>query len=181
MNALPRLAFLALVGPSLPDPAGPPVTRVAVEVFRVGLTAARDGRLVFSKGEDRLENGENPDRLARVLAADDPGAIALVHSTSWRWEPDGRIMLTYIAWMKDGPAGPEARPLPPLPPPGPTDPLHPRPAEIRELDPLAHGLRHLAFVLRTSRDGGVARALGPDAIAALRRFEPEVAGELPEP
>jgi hypothetical protein len=174
------LALLLLIGPSPPGSAGAPVTQVAVEVFRVGLTADRDGVLVFSRGEGRLENGENPDRRARALAAEDPRAIALLHSTSWRWEPDGRIVLTYLAWMKDGRVGPEARPLPPLPPPGPTDPLHPRPAEIRELDPLAHGLRHLAFLLRTSGDGGVAAALGPDAIAALRRFEPDVAGELPE-
>jgi hypothetical protein len=174
------LALLLVIGPSPAGSAATPVTQVGVEVFRVGLTAGRDRVLVFSRGEGRLENGENPDRRARGLAAEDPGAIALLHSTSWRWEPDGRIVLTYLAWMKDGRVGPGARPLPPLPPPGPTDPLHPRPAEIRELDPLAHGLRHLAFLLRTSRDGGVAAALGPDAIAALRRFEPDVAGELPE-
>jgi hypothetical protein len=151
---------------------------VAVEVFRVGLASGRERGLVFSRGEGRLENGENPDRRARALAADDPGAIALIHSTSWRWETGGRIVLTYLAWMKDGRVGPEGRSLPLLPPPGTTDPLHPRPAEIRELDPLAHGLRHLAFLLRSSGDGALAGALGPDAVAALRPFEPDVAGEL---
>jgi hypothetical protein len=74
-----------------------------------------------------------------------------------------------------------ARPLPKLTPPGLPDPLHPRPAEIRELDPLAHGLRHLAFLLRTSRDGAVATALGRRAAEALVRIEPDVAGELPAP
>jgi hypothetical protein len=150
-----------------------------VEVFRVGLAVPEDG-LVFSRSEGPLENGEDPDRRAGALAADDPGAPALIHSTSWRWEPDGRIVLTYLAWMKEGRVGREARPLPPLPPPGPTDPLRPRPAEIRELDPLAHGLRHLAFLLGTSRDGSLAAALGPRASAALRRFEPVVGGALPE-
>ena len=61
----------------------------------------------------------------------------------------------------------------------PGDPLHPRPAGIRELDPLAHGLRHLAFLLRTEKDGAVAMALGPRGVEALQRFAPGVAGELP--
>jgi hypothetical protein len=172
---LPLLAVL-----SATEPASPGVTRVAVEVFRVGFAAGSDGGLVFSRVEGPLERGENPDRRARGLSAEDPGAIALIHSTSWRWEPDGRIVLTYLAWMKDGRVGSVARRLPPLPRPGATDPLDPRPPAIRELDPLAHGLRHLAFLLRTSRDGGVAAAVGPGATAALRRFEPDLAGELPQ-
>ena len=90
-------------------------------------------------------------------------------------------MLTYVASVKEGTLGragalpPEARRA------GPVDPLRPRPAEIRELDPLAHGLRHLAFLLRTSRDGAIARALGPAAVAAIQKLEPDVAGELPRP
>ena len=179
MSAGAGLALLLLAAPSFAEAVGPPVTRVVVEVFRVGIAAGRDGGLVFSKGQGPLESGENPDRRAHRLAADDPGAVALLHSTSWRWEPDGRIVLTYLAWMKNGRVGQELRPLPALAPPGPTDPLHPRPVEIRELDPLAHGLRHLAFLLETSRDGAVAAALGPDAVAALRRLEPDVARELP--
>jgi hypothetical protein len=161
--------------------AAPPstATRVAVEAFRVGLDD--HGRIAFMRLEGPLENGENPDSRARRLAAGDERDLAALHSTSWRWEPDGRIVLTYLAWMKDGRVGNEARPLPQLPPPGPTDPLHPRPAEIRELDPLAHGLRHLAFLLRRDRDGRLTAALGERAVAALLALEPTVAGELPRP
>jgi hypothetical protein len=68
--------------------------------------------------------------------------------------------------------------LPDLSAPRPTDPLQPRPAEIRELDPLAHGLRHLAFLLRTSQDGAVARAIGRSGVAAIEKIAPELAGEL---
>ena len=73
----------------------------------------------------------------------------------------------------------DARPLPELLAPRPTDPLHPRPPEIRELEPLAHGLRHIAFLLATDADGAVAAALGPRATAALQTLQPAVAGELP--
>jgi hypothetical protein len=168
---------LAAAAPAPPAPAAP-ATRLTVEVFRVGLDDR--GGIAFARFEGPLVGGENPDTRARGLAATDAANVAALHSTSWRWEPDGRIVLTYLAWMKDGRLG-EARPLPPLAPPRPTDPRTPRPAEIRELDPLAHGLRHLAFLLRHDVDGRLAAALGERAVAALRQIEPEVAGELRTP
>jgi len=170
--------LLAVLPAGAADATPGPATRVVVELFGVGL--CRDpGGLAFTRREGPLENGENPDRRARHLADEGAQKIALIHSTSWRWEPDGRIVLTYVTWVKDGTVGRAARPLPKLAAPGPTDPLHARPPEIRELDPLAHGLRHLAFLLRTSRDGAVARALGPPGVLALEKVEPDVAGELP--
>jgi hypothetical protein len=172
-------ALLLAVSPSLAAETPPStVTRVAVEVFGVALRGNGDG-LAFTRQEGPLEKGENPDPRARRLIEEGAREIALIHSTSWRWEPDGHIVLTYVAWVKEGTLGGAARPLPRLSAPGPVDPLRPRSAAIRELDPLAHGLRHLAFLLRTSRDGAMARALGPAAVAALQRLEPEVAGELP--
>jgi hypothetical protein len=157
--------------------AGAPVgvTRVTVEVFSVGLDPS--GGLVFARQEGELRDGANPDGRARSLSS---GETALLHSTSWRWEPDGRIVLTYLAWAKDGTLVGVTRPLPKLEAPAATDPLRPRPAEVREVDPLAHGLRHLSFLLRTDRDGAVAKALGPRAAAALGAIEAGVAGELPQ-
>ena len=172
------IALLLAVSPAFAPETPPiPATRVAVEVFGVGLGGSGEG-LAFTRREGPLEKGENPDPRARQLAEERGQEIALIHSTSWRWEPDGRIVLTYVAWVKEGTLGPAARSLPELAAPGPVDPLRPRPANIRELDPLAHGLRHLAFLLRTSRDGAMARALGPPAVAAIQRLEPDVAGEL---
>jgi hypothetical protein len=156
-----------------------PQTAVTVEVFTVALAGADDARLVFTRSDGPLLGGVNPDQHARELASEATGELRLIHSTSWRWEPDGRIVLTYVAWAGDGGLAAGARPLPALTPPGPTDPLNPRPPEIAELDPLAHGLRHLAFLLRTSTDGVVAGALGMRACRVLEQLEPEVAGELP--
>jgi hypothetical protein len=158
--------------------ADPPQTAVSVEVFTVAVAPANGDGLMFTRSEGVLSGGINPDQRARELAAEATGQLRLIHSTSWRWERDGRIVLTYLAWAKDGSLAPGARQLPELAPPGPTDPLHPRPPEIGELDPLAHGLRHLAFLLRTSSDNSVADALGPAICAQLLRIEPMVAGEL---
>jgi hypothetical protein len=174
----PLVALLLAVSPAVATGTPPvPATRVAVEVFGVALRGNGEG-LEFTRREGPLENGANPDPRASQLIEEGARQVALIHSTSWRWEPDGRIVLTYVAWVREGTLGKAARPLPRLTAPGPVDPLRPRPAEIRELDPLAHGLRHLAFLLRTSRDGAMARTLGPQAVAALQRLEPDVAGEL---
>jgi hypothetical protein len=157
----------------------PPATRVAVEVFTVAVADDGQSGLEFERAEGPLEQGLNPDDRARELASPATSGLLLIHSTSWRWEPDGRIVLTYLAWAAVGSLGPDARKMPDLSPPGPTDPLHPRPAEIAELDPLAHGLRHLAFLVRTDSEGTVAEALGPSACAILLALEPGTAGQLP--
>lgn len=157
----------------------PAVTRVEVEVFTVGL-ATKEETARFLRARGSLTGGMNPDVRAKALAAEAAPELLLIHSTSWRWEEDGRIVLTYLAWARDGGLSARAAPMPPLAPVAPTDPLHPRPKELRELDPLAHGLRHLAFLARQA-DGTVAAALGPRATAVLLRLDPTVAGELPRP
>jgi hypothetical protein len=158
----------------------PLATRVDVEVFVVGLAQGSSETLRFIHRNGELILGENPDVGAKKLAANAANDIVLIHSTSWRWETDGRIVLTYLAWAKDGTIGHEAESLPQLAPPGPTDPLNPRPPEIRRLDPLAHGLRHLAFLLSQSTGAAVATALGTHATAVLKTFSPEIAGKLEE-
>lgn len=178
MSASVVLAALLLGVVSCAATNDSPQTGVTVEVFTVAVAGAENAGLEFIRLEGRLEGGVNPDDRASELASQATDELRFIHSTSWRWEPDGRIVLTYLAWAGDGGLAPGARPLPSLAPPGPTDPLHPRPAAIGELDPLAHGLRHLAFLLRTGTDGSVAEAIGPRACEELKRFEPAVAGEM---
>ncbi len=178
MTARTVTAALLLVAGGCAVGDRPAQTGVTVEVFTVALAREDRAGLAFTRAAGWLVGGSNPDQRARELAAEATGELRLIHSTSWRWEPDGRIVLTYLAWAGDGTLAPGARELPELAPPGPTDPLHPRPPEIGELDPLAHGLRHLAFLLRTGTDGSVAEALGPRACEELRKFEPAVAGEM---
>jgi len=172
------LAAVLLVTAASTAADEPPQTGVTVEVFTVAVADTNHEGLVFTRSEGALVGGLNPDQRARELAAEATGELRLIHSTSWRWEPDGRIVLTYVAWAGDGTLAPGARSLPALVPPGPTNPLHPRPPEIGELDPLAHGLRHLAFLLRTGTDGSVAKALGPRACEQLEKLEPTLAGAL---
>lgn len=176
-----NLALALLLAAAATATAGQPAaaTSVAVEVFTVGLAGESSDAVWYRRDEGPLTGGADPTDLARELGDLGTTRIVLIHSTSWRWEPDGRIVLTYLAWAADGHLRDGVRPLPQLSPPGPTDPLHPRPPEIRELDPLAHGLRHLAFLLATDAGGDVSSALGPRATTAVQALEPTVAGEMP--
>ena len=58
---------------------------------------------------------------------------------------------------------------------------HPRPPVIRERDVLAHGLRHLAFLMNREPEGELARALNPAGRMMLSRLKPTVAGQLSVP
>jgi hypothetical protein len=173
---LTAFILLAAVAEAGEKSAG--TTRVEVEVFTVGLGEASSETLRFARAQGALENGEDPDARSRALAERAASEIVFIHSTSWRWEPQGRIILTYLAWARDGALSREAQSVPKLAPPDSTDSLRPRPVQIRMLDPLAHGLRHLAYLLRQSIDGRVASALGQRATELLSKLEPSQAGRL---
>jgi hypothetical protein len=120
----------------------------------------------------------DPDAVARNLLTPECDA-AILHSTSWRWEKDGTLILTYLAFSESpGCHGSEPSRLAwcELVPPQSTDPKKPRPAEIREQDVLAHGIRHLAFLVRYSIDRRIVDALSPQSLDFFRSMCAQLAG-----
>jgi hypothetical protein len=150
---------------------------VTLELFLVspaGERAIAYGRLSSSLSRD----GGDPDTVARRLVAP-TCAPAILHSTSWRWEKDGTLVLTYLAFSEDprcGTAEPSRLAWTEVLPPPSTDPLKPRPAEIREQDVLAHGLRHLTFLARYSVDRRIAAALSPRSLEFFQSMCGQLAG-----
>jgi hypothetical protein len=63
-----------------------------------------------------------------------------------------------------------------LVPPQSTDPKKPRPAEIREQDVLAHGIRHVTFLVRYSADRRIAEVLSPQSLAFFQSMCAQLAG-----
>lgn len=129
----------------------------------------------------------NPDSAAQSLLDSlgfpnaVPGSIALVHSTSWRFEEGGRLVLTYLAYCRLTPPDPRI----PLTLPCietecavQSDPLNPRPREIRTLHVLSHGLRHLSFLVQQDETGHYESMIGLDACLALCIFQPSLAGQI---
>ena len=109
--------------------------------------------------------------------------VGVVHSTSWRLvEP--HTILTFVAVVVACPAGchvldhtaravPISREL--LAEVGKPNPHHPAGEPVpRDVDVLAHALRHLRYLLDT--DDGTAGALGPAWARHLETFRPALAG-----
>ncbi len=156
-----------------PQPA--PVT---LEVFIV--TAGKDAIQYVKRTTTLSQRTANPDDVARTLTAG-IATSAILHSTSWRWEKDGTIVLTYLAYSED----PQYDGVTPvqlrwdqLAPPPATDPQHPRPTVIREEDVIAHGLRHFSFLIRYARDGRLAASLSPQSLAFFNAMCGQLAGKL---
>lgn len=178
--AVTGLSLLSLWGCARPRTTDPKPASVSLEVFVVS-PAAGGKTIRYVRRITGLSNRtRDPDAVARELA----GGIAtpaVLHSTSWRWEKDGTIVLTYLAYCEDAEfrgVEPVQMPWSRLTPPPATDPQHPRPAEIREEDVLAHGLRHLSFLIRYARDGCLAAALSPRSLTFFAAMCGQLAGRL---
>ena len=152
---------------------------VHLEIFQVAL----DGRRIAYR-RDLIEDcghGRDPDSviLGHLAATGRAGEPRFVHSTSWRYELDGSLVLTYVALVDIGVAEDAGlRPLgePATELPASSSPVRPRPREIREEQVIAHGLRHLAFLEREGRV--ITDHVGPQAGAWLRGLTPAPAGRI---
>ena len=163
--------------------------RVVVELFQVALVDAEHLRYLRQEG---VLDRRGPDPVVAELLrgkAKGPaffaGPPAIVHSTSWRFEHDGTVVLTYLAYGEA--VAPEAAANPAtktiakgdLPLLGPTDPDRPRPKTIEHGDVLAHGLRHLALLARRRGSNQALRErLGQRSLLFFDAIEPEIAGEI---
>ncbi|GAB1822724.1 hypothetical protein [Herbidospora sp. RD11066] len=128
----------------------------------------------YRRLETTLRDGETPDQAARrhaEVAAGD--AVTVVHSTSWRYEAHGRLVLTYAVCPDPDPASP-ADLL--------TDyrlargeaPATPTPQDLQVENVAAHALRHLAHLLHSDPVVGEAFAATPSVVRGLRLLPTEL-------
>jgi hypothetical protein len=203
MNVVVRAAILAavvalasagaVVGPTrqaggATKPARQAAVRVLVELFQVALLG--EEKLMFLRREAPLDR-RGPDvvvaELRRGASGAGPfldGAPAIIHSTSWRFESDGTVVLTYLAFGERpsphaaGLAEVETMPWRQLPGLASTDPDKPRPAVLHHQDVLSHGLRHLALLARRRNNDGFAARLSKASSTFFVAIEPEIAGQI---
>jgi hypothetical protein len=161
--------FLAVAG------CGRQHSKVVLELFLASPSA--DQRIAYGvRTTDLSKDSSDPDTVARSLF---PSGCkpSILHSTSWRWEKNGMLILTYLAFSEDSKCrSAETSQLAwsELLPPQATDPKKPRPAVIRQEDVLAHGIRHITFLVRYSQDRRIAAALSPESL----RFFQSMCGQL---
>jgi len=151
--------------------------KVALELFIV--TPSADRTLAYGvRTADLSQDSSDPDTIAGSLMplACNP---AILHSTSWRWEKNGTLILTYLAFSEDSKcrdSEPSMLPWSELLPPQTTDPKKPRPSKIHQRDVLAHGIRHITFLVRRSPDPRIAAALSQESLRFFRAMCGQLAG-----
>ncbi|GAA0975206.1 hypothetical protein GCM10009555_032670 [Acrocarpospora macrocephala] len=135
--------------------------QVSVEVLPLRVDAAgtwRYRRLLTPLG------GESPDQAARRGAGVRAGdASTVVHSTSWRYRPQGQIVLTYAICPDPDPHLP-ATELETIRLARGATPSSPTPEHVHLENVVAHALRHLAYLLE--HDPVVGAALSGDIAVA---------------
>lgn len=147
--------------------SGPEVT---VEVIHLRSEAAR---WCFRRTTEPLERWSDPSRLARKLAGDP----LLLHSTSWRHDPEQGVILTFAAYPDTDPEQP-AHPLDDLALVFGERPDAPRPPHVAPHHVAAHAIRHLAFLSLTDPVVGAAIAGEPALEQLLDGVPSALAGGL---
>ncbi|MBV8542873.1 MAG: hypothetical protein JO063_04595 [Pseudonocardiales bacterium] len=151
-----------------------------VQVEVILLSISEDDRLSWRVAYGDLPAGCRPDARARELAGldDQVPAATVVHSTSWRPTPGG-LILTYVVAPDPDPAEgtvsavpADARIL------CAEDAAAPTPAAVTLEHVLAHALRHLSLVARTTPAVLAATDAYPRLWHAVVTHTPDVAGQL---
>lgn len=151
-----------------------------VQIEVVLLSISDDGQLRWRVVGGELPTGCQPDARARELAGlgtDLPAAV-VVHSTSWRPTARG-LILTYAVLPDPDPADGAVHAVPPDAAIAcSADASAPTPAVVGVEHVLAHALRHLSLVARTSPAVTAAVAKYPRLWDAVLACAPSVAGQL---
>jgi len=150
-----------------------------IVVEALALRVADRGRWAYRHLVTSPAPGETPDEAARRLAGVPADADrTVVHSTSWRYEPDGRIVLSYAVCPDPRPELPAAELADPRIVRG-DGPASPTPGEVRPEHVAAHALGHLALLLDTDPAVRAALTAAPAVAAALAGLARTPAGALP--
>jgi hypothetical protein len=152
----------------------------AVQIEVILLSVSDDGALRWRVINGDLPSGGRPDARARELAglAAKLPSGTVVHSTSWRSSPGG-LILTYAILPDPDPAEGSIRAIP-------TDATivcsadttSPTPPVVAVEHVLAHALRHLSMVARTSPPIAAAAETNLRLWCAVIAHAPDVAGQL---
>lgn len=114
------------------------------------LLADQQGAWSYRQATATPKPGETPDETARRLSGIHPDNQAhVVHSTSWRHQPDrDQIILTYAVCPDPNPEAPRTPLTSPTIARG-SSPATPSPDQIEPANVAAHAIQHLAFLRST--------------------------------
>ncbi|WP_248959916.1 hypothetical protein [Sphaerisporangium perillae] len=148
------------------------VTTTTVSVETLALRANSSGGWAYRRLVTTPLPGENPDQAARRVSgvAAEQSSVT-VHSTSWRYDPSGQVVLTYavcpdpwlelpaaeLTYMRVARGG---------------APATPTPDDLTVANVVAHAIRHLAFLKVTDPVVRATLERVPEIAAGLDRLCP---------
>jgi hypothetical protein len=165
---------------------GTDVMKVRLEIFFATLVGDTTVRYVVRR-HDITHKPRNPDDLVLDLAFSTmAGPVTLsrkhcyIHSTSWRYERDGAITLTYFVYsdrmaFQDN-VGSVLR-LEDVSITVSEDATRPRPAILMEEQIVAHGIRHLSYLANTA-NRKLIDVISPDSLRRFQAMEGLLAGKF---
>lgn len=119
-----------------------------LDVYVEVIAFRQEEKLKWRRVHGILKKTEKPDEAAlRLLGLRQEAFDGMCHSTSWRYETDNRIVLTY-AVVPDPDLGAEAAVLSGDVIPASIDPLRPAPPNLRPDHIAVHAVHHLAELSR---------------------------------
>jgi len=173
---------------AMPDPlpAHAKGMNVCLEVFLVNLAGENAVRYIVLR-QDITGDGRNPDDLVLDILFDTeavPVGIAIkhcyIHSTSWRYERDGSIILTYLVYSDQMEFQNDNGSVLKLENVSITiseDTTRPRPAVLMEEQIVAHGIRHLSYLARTN-NRNLLDVISTDSLRRFKAMESLLAGKF---
>ena len=156
---------------------------IHLEIFFARITG---GEIIYIKKVVDISTEEsNPDNIVqRALNYNPIPGISdiselLIHSTSWRYENSGRLVLTYLVYSEKlnvTQANIEIIPLENLKVALSGNSKTPRPVIIEEKDIISHGFRHLGFLVKNDPVIRQAFSANLTSLKALEDLPGAVAG-----
>ena len=160
--------------------------KVNLEIFLVTLAGDTSVRYAVNR-HDITRKPRNPDDLVQNFTFDTKAGSVLVsrkncyvHSTSWRYEQDGSIVLTYLVYSDrmeflDG-AGTILK-LEDVAVTVSEDPTRPRPAILMEEQIVLHGIRHLSYLAKTD-NRNLHDVITPESLRRFKAMDSLLAGKF---
>jgi hypothetical protein len=159
---------------------------VCLEVFLVNLVGENTARYIALR-QDITGDGRNPDDLVLDVAfTTAAGPVTLsrkhcyIHSTSWRYERDGTIVLTYFVYSDrmefQGNVGSVLR-LEDVSITVSEGATRPRPAVLMEEQIVAHGIRHLGYLAKTN-NRNLLDVISPESLRRFKAMDSLLAGKF---
>jgi hypothetical protein len=160
--------------------------RTILEIFYVGIMG---DRVRYQRKQANLsKKGGDPDRRIQSLIQEKSHDSAekaeenefLIHSTSWRYEKPDKVILTYVAYSDElefEKGKSQSFPLKKIKMITKKSPKPRTPAAL-EKKVVSHGLRHIAFLIRTGPQTDFKNALTRETKEVFEKLWVSLAGKL---